>query len=78
MVASQIVPVLESERHRALETLVVAFIADPVERWLYPEAHQYLSHFPAFLSAFGGNAFAQQTVWRLGTFAGPCAERRPY
>lgn len=70
MVAPQIVTVHESERHRALETLVVAFTADPVERWLYPEAHQYLTHFSAFLSAFGGNAFAQQTVWRLGTFAG--------
>jgi ribosomal protein S18 acetylase RimI-like enzyme len=70
MGASQIVPVHESERDRALDTLVVAFTADPVERWLYPEAHAYLRHFPAFLSAFAGAAFAQQTVWRLGEFAG--------
>ena len=66
----QIVPVLESEQQRALDTLVLAFAADPVERWLYPEAHRYLRHFPAFLAAFGGKAFAQQTVWRLGEFAG--------
>ena len=70
MGASQIVPVHESERDRALDTLVVAFAADPVERWLYPEAHEYLRHFPAFLSAFAGTAFAQQTVWQLGEFAG--------
>jgi ribosomal protein S18 acetylase RimI-like enzyme len=70
MGASPIVPVHESERARALDTLVVAFAADPVERWLYPAAHEYLEHFPAFLSAFAGKAFAQQTVWRLGAFAG--------
>lgn len=70
METSQIVPVEESERDRALDTLVVAFAADPVERWLYPEAHEYLRHFPTFLAAFAGNAFAQQTVWRIGTFAG--------
>ena len=28
----------------------------------------YLSHFPAFVRAFGGQAFASQTVWRLGEF----------
>ena len=64
MVALQFVPVNESEQDRAFATLVVAFVADPVERWLYPDAHQYLTHFPAFLSAFGGKAFAEKTVWR--------------
>ena len=48
----------------------MAFAADPVERWLYPEAHRYLTYFPAFLSAFGGKAFARETVWRLGAFSG--------
>ena len=52
MVPAKIAPVHERERHRALDTLVVAFTTDPVERWLYPEAHEYLTHFPAFLSAF--------------------------
>ncbi len=70
MGALQIAVVRESEERRALDTLVVAFAADPVERWLYPEAHQYLTHFPAFLSAFGGKAFARETVWRLGAFSG--------
>jgi ribosomal protein S18 acetylase RimI-like enzyme len=78
MVAQQIGPVPESERHRALETLVVAFAADPVERWLYPAAHEYLAHFPALLSAFGGNAFAEQTVWQLGAFAGVAIWLPPY
>jgi ribosomal protein S18 acetylase RimI-like enzyme len=60
----------ENDQDRAFATLLVAFAADPVERWLYPEAHQYLTHFPTFLSAFGGKAFAEKTVWRLGAFSG--------
>jgi GNAT superfamily N-acetyltransferase len=50
-------------------TIVSAFIADPVERWMFPEPLQYLSYFPTFVAAFGGEAFAQQTVWTLGAFA---------
>ena len=33
---------------------------------MYPEARQYVTHFPAFLSAFGGRAFDEETVWSLG------------
>ena len=29
----------ESEQERVYTTLVLAFAADPVERWLYPEPH---------------------------------------
>jgi GNAT superfamily N-acetyltransferase len=58
----------EGEEQRALDVLVTAFTADPVIRWLYPDASSYLTHFPAFLRAFGGKAFASHTVWRLGEF----------
>ncbi len=37
-----------------------------MERWLYPELPEYLTYFPRFLAAFGGRAFDEQTVWRLG------------
>jgi len=47
----------------------LGFQADPVIRWFYPEARQYLTHFPEFLVAFGGKAFAEKTVWRLGEFS---------
>src|SRR5262249_61837020 len=59
----------ESDQARVFATLVLAFAADPVERWLYPEPHQYLSHVPRFLAAFGGRAFAERTAWRLGEFS---------
>lgn len=59
----------EAEQERVYATLVLAFAADPVERWLYPEPQQYLLYFPRFLAAFGGRAFAGQTVWSLGESA---------
>jgi ribosomal protein S18 acetylase RimI-like enzyme len=58
----------EGEEQRALDVLVTAFTADPVIRWLYPDATGYLTFFSAFLRAFGGKAFTSHTVWRLGEF----------
>jgi ribosomal protein S18 acetylase RimI-like enzyme len=69
MSALSVSAVGESDQERVIATLVLAFAADPVERWLYPEPRQYLSHFPKFLAAFGGPAFAERTVWRLGEFS---------
>jgi len=69
MTAQSLTPVAERDMKKALETLVLAFAADPVERWLYPEAHDYLQSFPAFLAAFGGRAFNEQTAWKLADFS---------
>jgi predicted GNAT family N-acyltransferase len=57
------------ERVKTFATLVSAFRADPVERWLYPDEKDYQQHFPKFLAAFGGEAFAHDAVWRLDDFA---------
>jgi GNAT superfamily N-acetyltransferase len=59
----------ESEQARAIATLVSAFTDDPVERWLWPETPAYLTHFPKFVAAFGGQAFQDDTVWMLGKFS---------
>lgn len=59
-------PVGENERPTALDTLVLAFAADPVERWLYPQPDTYLGSFRRFLVAFGGRAFDEQTAWKIG------------
>src|SRR4249919_1348503 len=40
-------PVRKDEQAKAFATLVSAFMDDPVERWLYPELQQYLTHFPS-------------------------------
>jgi len=56
------------ERDRAVGTLVTAFAAEPVVRWIYPNASQYVVHFPRALLAFGGVAFTEGGVWQLGDF----------
>ncbi|MEA5449580.1 GNAT family N-acetyltransferase [Leptolyngbya sp. CCNP1308] len=50
--------------------LVLAFVDDPIMRWMYPDTHQYLTHFPAFVKAFGGRAFEQQTAYAVNGYAG--------
>jgi len=60
-----------------IATLVSAFLEDPVERWLFPESHEYLAHFPEFVAAFGGTTFEQQTAWALGDFDAVALWLRP-
>jgi ribosomal protein S18 acetylase RimI-like enzyme len=48
---------------RAVDTIVLAFGADPILRWAYPDAHRYLSHFPEFVACFGGRAFEHDTAY---------------
>lgn len=69
MSATPIASLDRAEQDRAYAALVLAFVADPCERWLYPTAHEYLEHFSDFLRAFGGGAFTAGTAWRLGDFA---------
>ncbi|HEU0237832.1 MAG TPA: GNAT family N-acetyltransferase [Micromonosporaceae bacterium] len=61
--------VTERDQGRAYGTLLLAFAADPCERWLYPDAAEYVAHFPRFLEAFGGAAFSTDTAWQLDEFA---------
>jgi GNAT superfamily N-acetyltransferase len=62
-------PARESDQASVIATIVAAFIEDPVERWMFPEPLQCLTHFPTFVAAFGSEAFAHETVWTLGEFA---------
>ena len=64
-----VAPVGRSESARAYATLVSAFTEDPVERWLYPEASEYLTHFGRFIEAFAGRAFDARTAWAVGDVA---------
>lgn len=57
------------EQARVFGTLVSAFRADPVERWLYPDDDEYDKKFVLFLAAFSGPAFRRGTAWRLGDCA---------
>jgi GNAT superfamily N-acetyltransferase len=54
---------------QTLRVLTRAFIDDPVERWLFPDDDDYLRFFPEFLMAFGGRAFAADTVFAVDDFS---------
>lgn len=58
------------EQDRAVAVQVMAFGADPVMRWAWPEPRDYLECFPRFLRAFGGTAFAESTAYTSEGFGG--------
>ena len=55
---------------RAIETVVLAFAADPTVRWLYPEAREFSGGFPEFVHAFAGRALDEGTAHYVRGFAG--------
>jgi GNAT superfamily N-acetyltransferase len=61
-------PVTEHEQQQAISALVTAFGNDPVMRWVFPDPHQYLTHFPEFARLFGGRAIDSGTAYCAGDF----------
>jgi GNAT superfamily N-acetyltransferase len=59
-----VVSVESTDVECAIAVMVLAFSADPVTRWQYPDPIQYLELFPTFVRAFGGPAFKGQTARR--------------
>ncbi len=53
-----------------MDLIVSAFENDPAARWMYPSVDQYRTHFPKFVRAFGGAAFASGTTHVLENYAG--------
>jgi GNAT superfamily N-acetyltransferase len=60
----------DAEVRHAIATLVLAFGADPVARWMYEDPHKYLMHAPRLFRALGTSSFdagaAQRTNSGLG------------
>jgi GNAT superfamily N-acetyltransferase len=68
--AARVYGATPEQRAKSFATLLSAFRADPVERWLYPGDEEYAERFPQFLAAFGGEAFSHDAVWQVDDFAG--------
>jgi ribosomal protein S18 acetylase RimI-like enzyme len=62
--------VAPADVERAVAVLTLAFSADPVTRWTYPEPAQYLARFPVLVRAFGSGAFAEGTARHVADYAG--------
>ena len=52
-----------SDAARVIDMLMLAFAADPPNRWLFPDAHDYVRNFPKFVQGLGGSAFANGTAF---------------
>ena len=59
-----------SDEAAAVAVVVLAFSADPASRWTWPDPQQYLQHFPNFVKAFGGKAFAHGSAYYIEGYAG--------
>ncbi|MBE9036109.1 GNAT family N-acetyltransferase [aff. Roholtiella sp. LEGE 12411] len=59
-----------SNEEYVIAVIVLAFIADPAGRWLYPNAHEYLTHFPHFVRALAGRAFEHNTAYYIDGYSG--------
>jgi ribosomal protein S18 acetylase RimI-like enzyme len=58
------------ERDRAVDTIVLAFAADPIARWCWPDSRQYLTSMPRFIFALGGCAFSCSTAFCIDDVSG--------
>src|SRR5262245_55452851 len=52
----------EDERAAVLGVITLAFAADPMVRWAFPDRATYLATMPQLAAAFGGNAFPHGTA----------------
>ena len=59
-----------AEEEAAAQTIVLAFAADPMARWTWPQAHQYLAAIPRMIRAFGSKAFSNGSAYRTPDYTG--------
>jgi ribosomal protein S18 acetylase RimI-like enzyme len=51
-----------ADEDRAIATITMAFSNDPVVRWVFRDANQYLTYWPQFVKVFGGDALTKGTA----------------
>ena len=57
-------------QEQTIATVVLAFSADPIARWFYPDPHQYLLHLPSFVRAFAGKSFEHNSAYCVNGYLG--------
>jgi ribosomal protein S18 acetylase RimI-like enzyme len=59
-----------TDEDRAIATITLAFSNDPVVRWVFRDANQYLTFWPPFVKAFAGAAFEKGTADSIDDYGG--------
>lgn len=70
MIKPTIKTVTPSNADQAVGTVVLAFSADPIARWFYPDPHDYLTNLPSFVRAFAGKAFEYNSAYQINGYSG--------
>ena len=63
MEAPKVLLAAPEDRAALIRTLVLAFVTDPMTRWFFDRADDYLAATAAFFDAFGGAAFESSSAW---------------
>lgn len=63
MAERQIRTAAPSDEASVIAVMLLAFGGDPAARWTWPDPQQYLRHFPDFIRALGGKAFAHGSAY---------------
>lgn len=59
-----------ADENAAVNTILLAFAGDPVARWTWTTASQYLDAMPRLTRAFGGRAFLHGSAYCSGSHGG--------
>ena len=59
-----------SDEGPIIDVLLRANWEDPAARWVWPDSQQFLMHFPSFVRAFGGKAFAHGSAYYVDGYVG--------
>jgi ribosomal protein S18 acetylase RimI-like enzyme len=70
MMTSPIKTATASDEEHVIAVVVLALSADPLTRWVYPDPHQYLTHYPNAVRALAGKACEQGTSYYIDGYAG--------
>jgi len=65
MPKQQIKTATPAEIDQCVSLIVLAFANDPAARWLHPDPHAFLEHFPRFVLTFGGRAFEHGSAYLI-------------
>ena len=69
MTSPTVTAMTPAEEEAAAQTILLAFAADPMARWTWPRADQYLAAMPRMIRAFGSRAFANGSAWRTPDYS---------
>ncbi|KXF79630.1 GNAT family N-acetyltransferase [Enterovibrio coralii] len=77
MYQGQLKPVRPEQRPQFSALMTAAFLGDPAARYLWQDAHQFLSVFPEYSLLYQGTAIEDGTAWATEDFSAAIAWLAP-